>query len=60
MENVDLDEPTTFLDHVYLGSTQRECTPNEIIMEQFKEMFESRTICAKMITEMRVAEFFSN
>ena len=41
--NVDLDEPTTFLDHVYLGSTQSECTLNEIIMEQQKEMFESRT-----------------
>ena len=25
MEFVDLDEPTSFLDHVYLGCTQREC-----------------------------------
>ena len=25
MKNVDLDEPTSFLDHVYLGCTQREC-----------------------------------
>ena len=40
--NFDLDEPTTFLDQVYLGSTQSECTLNEIIMEQYKEMFESR------------------
>ena len=40
--NFDLDEPTTFLDHVYLGSTQSECALNEIIMEQYKEMFESR------------------
>ena len=29
MKNVDLDEPTSFLDHVYLGCTQRECKPNE-------------------------------
>ena len=25
MEDVDLGEPTSFLDHVYLGCTQREC-----------------------------------
>ena len=29
MKNVDLDEPSSFLDHVYLGCTQRECKPNE-------------------------------
>ena len=27
----DLDEPTSFLDHVFLGCTQRDCKPNEII-----------------------------
>ena len=43
MKNGDLDEPTSFLDHVYLGCTQRECEPNEIIIEQYTEMFESRT-----------------
>ena len=32
MQNVDLDEPTSFLDHVYLGCTQRERKPNEIII----------------------------
>ena len=42
MKNVDLDEPTSFLDHVCLGCTPRECTPNEIVVEQFKKMFESR------------------
>ena len=42
MRNVDLDEPTSFLDHVYLGWTRRECKPNEIIYEQYTEMFESR------------------
>ena len=25
MKHVDLVEPTTYLDHVYLGCTQREC-----------------------------------
>ena len=33
MKNVDLDEPTSFLDHVYLGCTQRECKPNEMFCE---------------------------
>ena len=42
MKNVDLDEPTSFLDHVYLGCTQRECKPNEIIIEENRKMFESR------------------
>ena len=42
MNNVDLVDPTTSLDHVYLGCTQRECKPSEDIVEQYKEMFESR------------------
>ena len=45
MNNVDLEEPISFLDHVYLGCTPRECYPNEIIFKGFREMFESR-ICA--------------
>ena len=35
MELVDLDEPTSFLDHVHLGCTQRECKPNEDIINQY-------------------------
>ena len=42
MKNVDINEPTSFLDHVYLGCTQRECKPNETIIEQKTKMFESR------------------
>ena len=42
MTNVDLDEPTSFLDHVYLGCTQRECKPNELNIEEYRKMFESR------------------
>ena len=41
MKNVDLDESTSFLDHVYLGCTQRECKPDEIIVG-YRQMFESR------------------
>ena len=42
MKLVDLGEPTSFLDHVYLGWTQRECKTNESIVEECKNMFESR------------------
>ena len=38
MELVDLDEPTSFLDHVYLGCTQRECKPIEDILDQHREL----------------------
>ena len=36
MKDVDKREPTSFLDHVYLGCTQRECEYN------YRSMFESR------------------
>ena len=42
MKHVDIDEPTSFLDRVYLGCTQRECEPNGTIIEQYTKMFESR------------------
>ena len=42
MKNIDLDEPTSFLDRVYLGCTQRECRADEMVIEKNKEMFESR------------------
>ena len=34
MKKVELGEPSSFLDHVYLGCTQRECKPNETIIDQ--------------------------
>ena len=42
MKNVNITEPTSFLDLVYMGCTQRECKPNETIVEQYTKMFESR------------------
>ena len=42
MKNVDFDEPTSFLDHVNLGCTQRECKLNEIIEEEDTQIFDSR------------------
>ena len=41
-ELVDLGEPTSFLDHVYLGCTQRECKSYESIIDEYGKMFESR------------------
>ena len=43
MKFVDLGEPTSFLDHVYLGCTKREWKPNETIFDEGRKMFESRT-----------------
>ena len=39
MKLVNLGEPTSFLDHVFLGCTQRECKSNEN-NEEYKKMFE--------------------
>ena len=41
-KNRDIDDPTSYLDHANLGCTQRECEPNEAIIEQYTQMFESR------------------
>ena len=42
MKDVDLGEPTSFLDHVYLGCTQRECKTSKDIVDNYRAMFESR------------------
>ena len=34
MKDVDLEEPTSFLDHVCLVCTHRECKPNESINQE--------------------------
>ena len=41
MKNVELDEPTSLLDHVHVGCTKRESKPNEIMIEGFTKMFGS-------------------
>ena len=41
-KDVDLGEPTSFLDHVYLGCTQRECQISKDIVANYRDMFESR------------------
>ena len=39
---VDLGEPTSFLDHVYMGCTQRQCEISKDIVDNCRTMFESR------------------
>ena len=38
----DLGEPTSFLDHVYLGYNQRHCEISIDIVDNYRTMFESR------------------
>ena len=38
----DLGESTAFLDHAYLGCTQRQCEISKDIVDNYKNMFESR------------------
>ena len=41
-EEVDLGEPTSFFDHVYLGCTQRQCEIRKDVLDNCRTMFESR------------------
>ena len=42
VKDVDLGKPTSFLDHVHLGCTQRECQIGKDIVVNYRSMFESR------------------
>ena len=41
-KEVDLGEPTSFLDRVYLGCTQRQCEISKDIVDNYRTMFQSR------------------
>ena len=41
-KEVDLGEPTSFLDRVHLGCTQRQCEISKDIVDNYRAMFESR------------------
>ena len=41
-KEVDLGEPTSVLDHVFLGCTQRQCEISKDIVDNCRTMFESR------------------
>ena len=40
-KEVDVGEPTSFLDHVYLDYTQRQCEISKDIVDNYRAMFES-------------------
>ena len=42
MKDVDLEERTLFLDHVYMGRRPRECRISKDIVDNYRDMFESR------------------
>ena len=42
LKEVDLGEPTSFLDHEHLGCTQRKCQISKDIVDDHRTMFESR------------------
>ena len=41
LKDVDLGEPTSVLDHVFLSCTQRECQISNNIVANYRDMFES-------------------
>ena len=45
-KEVDLGEPTSFLDHVYLGCSRRQCEICKDIVDNYRTMFESRISAA--------------
>ena len=47
-KEVDLGEPTSFLDHVHLGCTQRECETSKDIVDNHRIMFESRISAGRL------------
>ena len=50
-KEVDSGEPTSFLDHVYVGCTQREYQTSKDIVDNYRSMFVSR-ICAGAIEKL--------
>ena len=41
-KEVDLGEPTSVIDHVYLGRTQRQCQVSKDIVDNYRTMLKSR------------------
>ena len=54
MKVADLGEATSFLDHVYLGCTQRECHISKDIVDHLRNMFESK-ISAGAVEKLSVS-----
>ena len=58
VKDVDLGEPTSFLDHVYLGCTQRGCETSKDIVDNYRNMFESRISAGATAMLGKSAYFF--
>ena len=56
-KGVDLGESTSFLDHVYLVCTQRQCAISKNIVDNYRTMFESR-ISAGRVEKLPYSGFF--
>ena len=56
MKDVDLGEPTSFLDNVYLACTQRECQISKDILDNYRNVFESRISAGTKIPETKAKE----
>ena len=52
-KQVHLGEPASFLDHVYLGFTQRQCETSKDIVDNYRTMFESRISCRELRKKLR-------
>ena len=57
-KEVDLGEPTSFLDHVYLGCTQRQCEISKDIVDNYRTMFESLPRGCREITIPSKSSYF--
>ena len=44
-KEVDLGEPTSFFDHVYLGCTQTECQISKDIVDNYRSLFDNVRYC---------------
>ena len=47
-KEVDLGEPTSFIDHAYLGCSQRQCTISKDMFDKYRNMFESKISAGAM------------
>ena len=56
-KEVDLGEPTSYIDHVYLGCCQRHCEISKDIVVNYRNMFESR-ISAGGTEKLQYSEIF--
>ena len=56
-KELDLVEPTSFFDHVYLGCTRRQCEISKDIVDNYRTMFES-LISAERTEKLPYSENF--